>query len=155
MHDDLNGLVYEFFRTFAGSEYALKATGFYRHDRDNATPDWARFAESAPVRGVFGDPVEPGLAEAVEYILTHPPRKQVIENGGLAWSDRPTRAASQSGRVLELVGRVRNNLFHGGKGNQDWFDPERTEQLLRHSLTILDRCLEASEEVAGAYNNGA
>ena len=138
MHEDLDGLTYEFFRTFARFEYALKARGFCRRGRSgNAAPDWDRFAESAPVRGVLCDPVGPGLTEAVEYILSHPPRTQVIENGRLTWRDGPPRATGQSGRVLELVRRVRNNLFHGGKGNQHWFDPARTERLLKHSLTIL------------------
>ena len=154
MNEDLDSLACEFFRTFARFEYALKATGFYRHDRNYAEPDWTRFAESAPVRGVLDDPVDAGLTEAIVYILNQPPGKQVIENGGLAWSDRPPDAASQSGRVLGLVCRVRNNLFHGGKGNQHWIDPERTEQLLRHSLTVLHGWLDASEDVAGAYHDG-
>ena len=154
MNEDLDGLVCEFFRTFARFEYALKVTGFYRHGRNNAEPDWTRFAESAAVGRVLDDPVGSHLTEAIQYIRTHPPRKQVIENGGLAWSDRPPNATSQSGRVLGFVCRVHNNLFHGGKGNQHWFDPERTERLLRHSLTILHGCLEASEDVAGAYHYG-
>ena len=149
MNGGPDGLACEFFRTFARFEYALKATGFYRHDRNYAEPDWTRFAESAPVRGVLDDPVDAALTGAIDYILNRPPGKQVIENGGLTWRDRPPDAASQSGRVLGLVCRVRNNLFHGGKGNPH--DPERNEQLLRHSLTVLHRCLDASEDVAGVY----
>ena len=154
MNGNLDALVYEFFRTFARFEYALKASGFHRLGRINAEADWARFAKSAPVRGVLDDPVDAGLTEATDYILNHPPNKQVIENGTVTWSDRPPDAESQSGRVLGFVCRVRNNLFHGGKGNQHWFDPERTERLLTHSLTILRGCLDASEGVADAYHDG-
>ena len=126
MNGNLDALVYEFFRTFARFEYALKDFGFHRPDRNNAEADWTRFAESAPVRGVLDDPVDAGLTEATDYILNHPPNKQIIENGAVTWSDHPPDAASQSGRVLGFVCRVRNNLFHGGKGNQHWIDPERT-----------------------------
>ena len=156
MNEDLDALVYEFLRTFTRFEYALKATTeFCRRGRfDDAAPNWTRFAESAPVREVLGDPVEAGLTDAVAYIVAHPPRTQVVENGVLAWSDRPPSARSRSGRVLELVRRVRNNLFHGAKGNQHWVDPERTEALLSHSLTILHGCRDASEGVAAAYDNG-
>ena len=154
MNGNLDALVYEFFRTFARFEYALKDSGFHRPDRNNAEADWTRFADSAPVRGALDDPVDAGLTEATDYILNHPPNKQIIENGAVTWSDRPPDAASQSGRVLGFVCRVRNNLFHGGKGNQHWIDPERTELLLKHGLTILRGCLDASEGVAGAYHDG-
>lgn len=103
---------------------------------------------------MLDEPADAGLTEATDFLLNHPPNKQVIENGTVTWSERPPDAASQSGRVLGFVRRVRNNLFHGGKGNQHWFDPERTERLLSHSLTILRGCLEASEDVARAYHNG-
>ena len=145
-----DGLACEFFWTFARFEYALKVTGFYRHNRNYVAPDWKRFGESAPVRGVLDDPVDAGLTEAIDYILNHPPREQAVENGGLVWRDRRPDADSQSGRVIELVCRVRNNLFHGGKGNPH--NPERNEQLLGHSLIVLHRCLDASEEVAGVYH---
>ena len=154
MNEDLDGLVYEFFRMFARFEYALKATGYHRCNRRSAEPDWARFAESAPVRGLLNDPANAGLTAAINYILHYPPNKQVIENGALAWSNCLPDAGNQSGRVLTFVRRVRNNLFHGGKGNQHWFEPERTELLLRHSLTILHECLAVSQDVARAYHDG-
>ena len=148
--NDLDVLRYEFFRTFALFEYALKASGF--HPPNRAEADWGRFAESPPVRRVLDHPIDAGLTEAIGYILDRPPNKQVIENGTLTWSDRPPDADSQSGRVLGFVCRVRNNLFHGAK--EDRFDIERTEQLLRHSLAILHGCLGASEDVRNAYRNG-
>ena len=148
--NDLDVLIYEFFRTFARFEYALKASGF--HPQNRAEPDWNSFARSPQVRKVLDAPVDGGLRAAIAYILDHPPKKQVIENGILTWRDRPPDTASQSGRVLRLVCRVRNNLFHGAKENE--VNIERTEQLLRHSLAILHGCLEASESVRTAYDNG-
>ena len=76
MNGDFDGLVYRFFWTLARFEYALKATGFHRHDHNDAAPDWKRFAKSAPVRGVLDDPVGTGLTEAIEYIVTDPPESR-------------------------------------------------------------------------------
>jgi hypothetical protein len=70
----LDRLAGEMFRTFARFEYALKAAGF--HDRD-AKPNWRSFAESIP--GVFDNPQDANLSEAVRYILDHPPKKQIID----------------------------------------------------------------------------
>lgn len=42
MNEDLDALVYEFFRTFARFEYALKASGFHRPNRNAAEADWTR-----------------------------------------------------------------------------------------------------------------
>lgn len=59
----------------------------------------------------------------------------------------------RSDLVLLYVRRIRNNLFHGGKFNGHWFEPKRSEELLRHSLTILRGCLAASKEVRGTFNS--
>ena len=59
--------------------------------------------------------------------------------------DRMTGAtSSQSGRLLELVRRVRNNLFHGEKlhmllGGSDG-DPDRDKKLLKAGRQVLHCC---------------
>ena len=139
---------FEFFRDFSYCEYALKCAGLYRRDCKDAQPNWRCFAESAPVRRVLDNPVDPGLKEAIEYILEHPPKKQVIEeNGSLGWRDRMTGAtSSQSGRLLELVRRVRNNLFHGGKPHLllggSGGGPDRDKNLLKAGRQVLHCCKE-------------
>ena len=82
-----------------------------------------------------------------------PTQKTDHENGALVWSHRPLNATSRSLCVLELVRRVRDNLLHSGKRDQLFFDPERTETLLKHSLTILRACVDASKNVAVAYQD--
>ena len=144
---------FEFFRDFSRFEYALKRAGFYRHDRNNAEPNWTCFSESAPVKRVLDDPVDTGLKEAIQHILNHPPRKQVVENGGLAWSDQPPDATSQSGRVLGFVCRVRNNLFHGEKqfmllgGSGGGSD--RDKKLIEAGIEVLRYC----KEILGKEKN--
>ena len=153
MSEALDYLAFELFRTFARFEYALKITGFDYGD-GAAKPNWRAFAESESVRNIFDNPTDNVLKTAIEYILTHPPKKQTIENGVLTWNEHPPSTDLQSDLVLTYVRRVRNNLFHGGKFNGRWFEPERSEELLKHSLTILHWCQKRSHDVGEAYRNG-
>lgn len=146
---ELNRLAAEMFQTFARFEYALKAAGFNAGDGD-AKADWTAFARSIP--NAFDDPLDDGLKEAVAYIFSHPPKKQVVENGALEWKDSVPGTNLRSDELLIYVRRVRNNLFHGGKFNGRWFEPQRSSKLLRHSLVILDACLQASPQVRAAYD---
>jgi hypothetical protein len=138
----------EMFRLFARFEYALKAAGFHNGHGD-AKADWRAFAES--VNGLFDSIDDPALGEAVDYIRRHPPRKQVIRNGVLDWGDGAPDTDLEADRILLYVRRVRNNLFHGGKFNGRWLAPQRSEELMRHSMTILHACLEASPAVRKAF----
>jgi hypothetical protein len=148
--DPLDGSAHEVFVTFARCEYALKAAGFHKGD-GVAEPNWQDFAASVLI--IFDNPPYADLKEAVEYICHHPPKRQMIKDGNLVWEDAAANTNLQSDLVLTYVRRVRNNLFHGGKFNGRWFAPERCELLLRHCLTILHACLDASEEVREAYDN--
>lgn len=144
----LERLAVRLFKEFSRFEYALKATTFHSGNGD-AKPDWRRFALS--VEEVLARPTNEPLRGAVEYILSHPPKKQVIRNGFLDWEDSAPSTDSQADRIRLYVRRVRNNLFHGGKFNGRWLAPERSEALLRHSLVILKACRAASHEIAQAY----
>lgn len=53
--------------------------------------------------------------------------------------------------VLLLICRVRNNLFHGGKFNGRWFEPQRSEELMRYALIILRACGQSHDKVSNAY----
>ncbi|TIO48901.1 MAG: hypothetical protein E5X80_26110 [Mesorhizobium sp.] len=102
---------------------------------------------------LFNSPGDPDLKAAVDFILERPPRKQIIANGVLTWSDSVPDTDLLSDRLLIYVRRVRNNLFHGGKFNGHWFEPERSELLLRHSLVILRACINASNDLGEAFHN--
>jgi hypothetical protein len=55
-----------------------------------------------------------------------------------------------------MVRCVRNNLFHGAKYNNEVHeDIERTEMLLKSSLTILDECLALSPRVKSFFDEAA
>lgn len=145
---ELDELCFSFFREFARCEYCLKATGFRKPGRD-AMADWGAF--SVEVRHLLDAPSSEPLTSAVAYYLAHPPRKQVIEGGVLAWDPVLPDHASQAELVLRLIGRVRNNLFHGGKFNDRFFDPQRSEDLLNHGLEILEACIKGHPKIYEAY----
>ncbi len=144
-------LLFEFFLTFARFEFALKAAGFVTGDLQKAKPDWPLFGSSLDLAKVRQDP---SCAAAVDYLELHPPWRQVVTPDGLAWDSTVGFTTFElMDQVLELVRRVRNNLFHGGKFNDEVHSgPGRNELLLRHSLAVLHRCLELSSPVAASYD---
>lgn len=129
-------------------EYALKATRFLVKDRRNAEADWATFATDVHDALTAS---EAGVRSAVAFILGAPPKKQVNVDNRIEWDATPPDAANETELVLRYVCRVRNNLFHGGKFNGHWFQPERSGELMQASLIILNFCREACRDVDRAY----
>ena len=147
-------LLLEFFITFARFEFALKNGGFVTGDLQGAKPNWRQFAGSLDVGHAR---LDPKCAAAVDYFQLHPPWRQVMTSAGLAWdSTVGFTKLERMEQVLELVRRVRNNLFHGGKFSDHLHSaPGRNELLLRHSLAVLSRCLELSASVSASYDTAA
>lgn len=148
----LENLAYEFFREFARYEYCLKATGL-REDSRAAKASWTKYA--AEVARVIEAPQAQDLECAVAYFTDHPPKKQVVENGILDWDETLLDHKSKAELILLLVCRVRNNVFHGGKFNGRWFEPQRSEDLMQHALVILRACGHAHPKVSEAYAGSA
>lgn len=136
------------FKTFARFEYALKAAGFHRGDGD-AQPDWTTFAES--IAKDCDSLNDSAFHTARTYFATRPPKKQIVRNGVLEWAEKPVSGNSEADPILLYVRRVRNNLFHGGKFNGRWFEPQRSAEFIRHSVAILDACRDLSADVRVAF----
>ncbi len=157
-------LLLNFFLTFARFEYALKASGLFKRTNPQrndpsrppeAQPDWDTFAVS--LRCAFQPDRTETLKRACEYISDSPPSKQVIIDDAPSW-ETPVRPSHESDVefLLRMVRCVRNNLFHGGKHNNEVHeDTERTEMLLKSSLTILDECLALSPRVKAMFDEAA
>ncbi len=145
---DIDVLAFDFFREFARCEYCLKAVGLRENERD-AKANWGAFA--GEVREVLDAPQSLQTKAAVEYYLAKPPKKQIVQNGFLDWDPKLPHHKHQAELILRLVCRVRNNLFHGGKFNGRWFEPQRSEELLTYGLVILRECIEAHPRVREAY----
>ena len=138
----------QLFRTVARMEYALKAAGYHRGDGE-ARADWDRLGRECD--HFLTEPSTPALKAAIDYLVDEPPRKQVIEKEQLEWKEVAAYGQTLGERLLVYVRRVRDNLFHGGKIDGKWFEPERSEPLLKYSLTVLLACLEACPDIEKAY----
>ena len=145
----LDHLAIKLFRVFSRTEYALKASGFHKGE-GSAKANWYTFA--LEVEELINNPLNSELKEAVDFIFKAPPKKQVIKGGIVTWEDREPDTRSHADKLLQYVRRVRNNLFHGGKFNGNWFAPERSEPLLRHSIVILKAVVEAVPKAKEAYD---
>ena len=150
---DLDKLAYRFFKLFAQYEYALKAMGYGRAGRaDAAEPDWDRFANEVGVALVQSQ--DPAVIDARTYLLSEPPRRQVWINGSVEWA-----AVANTERSVQMlfahIRRVRNNLYHGGKFNGRWIDPDRSEELISKSLVLLQYLLDTDHNLQEAINGNA
>lgn len=147
---NIDELAFEFFREFSRCEYCLKVVGLREPNRRDPTADWGVFASE--VRTVLETPDSTELKAAVQYYVDHPPKKQIERPDGLLdWKDVLPDHKHQAELVLRLVCRVRNNLFHGGKFNGYWFEPQRSDNLLKYALVILAACVSNHEKVQEAY----
>jgi hypothetical protein len=161
-------LLLEFFLTFSRFEYALKAKGFFQkstHEQEKkfrkkavsieARPDWDNFAKS--LQTAFKADKTTELKKACEYIYLSPPMRQIIISGGVEWESTPPKDSASISNIefiLQMVRRVRNNLFHGGKhSNKPFEDAERTELLLKNSLVILNECLTLAPDIKQAFDD--
>jgi len=147
---NLDSLAFKFFKLFAQYEYALKVMQFARSGSgDQAEPNWDRFANE--IGHLVMENPEEELKKAIDYIFEHPPKKQVLSNGALTWQEMPNNERSPQ-ILYSHIRRVRNNLYHGGKFNGRWFDPDRSEELIGKSLLILNSLKEKHAQLSDAIH---
>jgi hypothetical protein len=148
-------LAYEFLGTFARCEYALKCSSFAKGGSTSVEANWDSFANSIDwhFRRIKDGPFQ----AAVNFLLTEPPRKQVLRNGRVNWKDSPPdKNLSKTQQVLLMVRRIRNNLFHGAKvWSPEYGNRERDIRLLNAGLVVLKQCALINQEVSQAYEIGA
>ncbi len=133
-------LTLEFLATFARFEFALKKAGYVKGDDSRVSPDWDSFA--GDVAKLDAALLAPAL-NACPYLQQHPPKKQILQNGQLRWTDRQGISGSAIGNVLLSIRTVRNNVFHGGKfPDGPVAEPLRDEQLIRDCLAVLEALLQ-------------
>jgi len=139
-------LVYEFFFVFSRFEHALSVTNYLTEGKGGVSPDWNKFARE--MNDVFLATLSPEVKKAVRYYEVAPPRKQVVDFDSLTWKDVVPQTDYQLEKLLLLVRRVRNNLFHGEKFSVLLEgDSKRDMYLLGYGLTILYACLQSSIDI--------
>lgn len=153
MHEQLDHLAFRFFKVFAQCEYALKAMGYGRANRaDSAEADWDRFAND--IGAILFNEHDANIANAIEYLLRQPPKRQVWINGAIEWAE--VRNDESSPQILFAhIRRVRNNLYHGGKFNGRWFAPDRSNELISKSLLLLDHLVQCNQQLRDAIKGNA
>lgn len=150
MTQNLDNLAFCFFKLFAQYEYALKAMGYARSGiGGQAEPEWDKFSNEIG-RLVLEKPHEE-LLDAINYLFDHPPKKQILNAGELSWQSVNTKEHTPQ-MLFSHIRRVRNNLYHGGKFNGRWFDPDRSEELISKSLLVLQALQVQHAELADAIH---
>ncbi|TGN96143.1 hypothetical protein [Burkholderia sp. USMB20] len=144
-------LVTGFMGVFSRYEYALKNSGFANGGEEEVRPNWDAFARD--IADEFDRLDKPRFREAVDYLVTSPPRKQVLIGQRLEWKESPPNGAARvSSQALLMVRRVRNNLCHGGKY---WIPDDerrgRNEKLVKASLAVLLACLPLNADVRDTF----
>lgn len=132
----------DFMALFAYFEHQLKAKGFV-YPEQWAKPHWKDFREKQLHHAAFEQEIgnDEELRTAYDYIFNAQPKVQkAAVDGTLSWEDEPSKFVVRLEIAVDLVVRVRNNLFHGGKFEME-DDSERNRMLIGSSLTILTSCL--------------
>lgn len=131
----LDETAFRFFQLFAQFEYALKALGYGRAgNADAAEADWDRFANEVGQALLREEMLE--IVEARNYLFDLPPKRQVWIGGAVYWRIVPNTERSPQ-ILFAHIRRVRNNLYHGGKFNGRWIEPDRSEELVTKALLLL------------------
>ncbi|HBP30920.1 MAG: hypothetical protein ACTIKR_11520 [Advenella sp.] len=151
------GLTYEFLGTFARSEYALKCAGFARGNASTVEANWDEFSKA--IDWHFRRVSDTELKDAVNFLLTDPPRKQILKEGSVIWKDSPpAKGLLKTQKTLLMVRRIRNNLFHGAKIWSPEYrniDRDRDIRLVQAGLTVLKRCILINQKVRVSFEHGA
>lgn len=149
---DLDELAFRFFKLFARYEYALKAMGFTRAgSKGQAEPDWDAFANDVgQVALGFGEPESTARA----YLFEHPPKRQMLVDKRIEWEEVSNEDRSAQA-LFGHMRRVRNNLYHGGKFNGNWPEPDRSRELLTHVLALLEAMPAHHQQLANALAGNA
>jgi len=137
MEQQLDDLAFKFFKLFAKYESSLKQRDYFQvNDNGKISVDWDSFSNEV-IGNTFIDQLGDKVNSA-NFILESPPKRQAVnEHKKIIWEEVPNTDKSVQALFGHLC-RMRNNLFHGAKFNGTWFDPERSKELLKHGLIVLE-----------------
>lgn len=124
------------FKVMMRLEFALKEIGYCKiAGSQNAEVDWDRFANKR-LGAPFFDSIR--AEDNVKVLLETPPKRQIVgDQGNLCW--KPMAAVSNIQELVGSIRRVRNNLFHGGKGGDP--DSDRNNAMVSAALFVIDAIL--------------
>ena len=139
---------FNFFVCFSRFEYAAKAQELHvdlgERQRCDLKVDWRKVAERLDEKFVYLSKQNPKIQEAVKYFANEPPQKQVLKAGGPQFTLPKEPNVSETEVLLLALRRIRNNLFHGGKGIKRE-DLNRDQKLVDLGLIILEGLIESDD----------
>lgn len=146
-------LAYKFFVIFSRFECTAKVWG-YTAPSPNGQIKIDRGCIAQKVKDNFDELLkqDKDLQEAIDFYSAHPPKKQTLQNNKVIFMPVCDSAPIVL-RLLNAVGRVRNNLFHGGKGFDDT-DEERSEKLVEYGATIMLAIVQCDENLNSYFHEG-
>lgn len=130
-------VAFEFVRTFARFEDALKRIGYLKN-RPIAEADWGAFARDLDES--FFDEVR--QAPQAATFVNRPPK--ALDNT-LSWID--AHPVADVATLFSALRRARNNLYHGNKFIGDPSGDDRAKQLLIESLWVLNHAVSKHEKL--------
>lgn len=135
-----------FLLIFSRFEFALKSLHYVRQQGDRLIVEWRRFAHETAGTFRLNDELE----QSIRILLTAPPARQILRDDRLDWEEEhPVEPSAVTLEwLLDMVYRVRNNLFHGGKWPPD---PARDPELLEASEAVIAECLRLREDIRIHY----
>jgi hypothetical protein len=153
MDAELDALAFRFFKLFAQYEFTLKAMHYGRAGaKQAAEADWDGFANDFGV--VLLKSADAAVVEARQYLLDHPPNRQVWTEVGVAWEPVPNHDKSAQ-MLFSHIRRMRNNLYHGGKFRGWWLEPDRSKELISKSLLLLEALIALHPQLQEAIQGNA
>jgi hypothetical protein len=154
MDSSLDEFAFRLFRQFAQYEYALKVLGYAHAGNNNRVElEWDRFANDIGTV-LLQETTTPEVTAARPYLFEHPPKRQVWVQGVVEWEQVPN--SERSAQILfSHIRRVRNNLYHGGKFNGRWIDPDRSQELISKSLLLLEALASSNPTLSEAILGNA
>lgn len=142
----------QLFVRFARFEFALKRSGFAKpgRKRDKLTgahstmPDWEAFKKTKEVKDLWK---RASADKATQYLIQNP-AKIYMSNGAQIGLGHAPPSPTTMPVLVDMVLRVRNNLFHGDK---QAVGLERDVLLLRSCLAVIDLLLDVNDHVRMEY----
>jgi hypothetical protein len=141
IESELSKLAFDFFYWFSRFEFALKERRFLKSDKigNSAQPNWNMFVDR------YRDAYH--LTPAGKVLVEAKPKRQVVGLPDHEFVDVEFAADTDDlDKLVVYLKTVRNNLFHGGKhGEEYWDDAERTKLLLSNAIAVLHELAQFGE----------
>lgn len=140
----------KFMIIFSRFEYALKHSDYCAGKiNQDAKPDWDLLAQHVAEQNLYKE--NPTLKQYVNFILQAPPQKEIRITDGVTFKDAALGGGGEEKEIGVAIRRIRNNLFHGGKEDEDKFNTIRSNELILAAALIINLYLQHFSRIADRF----